>query len=152
MTTKWQKSFWAPFSIILPRENSSIQPGKMYSSLTTALILFAFLKTAASIPHGSPPSTSNPTGPPYLNELAQKHGKLWFGTAADIPGPEQQDEGYMSILNDTKIFGEITPANYMKVNLMFNNSFQLLMTAISLCSPNPNKMFSTSQEATLSST
>jgi endo-1,4-beta-xylanase len=91
----------------------------MYSSLTTALILFASLRTAVSIPHGSPPSTSSPTGPPYLNELAQKHGKLWFGTAADIPGPEQQDEGYMSILNDTKIFGEITPANYMKVNIVF---------------------------------
>jgi hypothetical protein len=95
----------------------------MYSSLTTALILFASLKTAASIPHGSPPSTSSPTGPPYLNELAQKHEKLWFGTAADIPGPEQQDEGYMSILNDTKIFGEITPANYMKVSLMPKDSF-----------------------------
>jgi len=103
----------------LSQESSSIQPGKMYSSFATALILFTSLKTAASWPHGSPPSTSSPTGPPYLNELAQKHGKLWFGTAADIPGPEQQDEGYMSILNDTKIFGEITPANYMKVNLIF---------------------------------
>lgn len=53
-------------------------------------------------------------GAPYLNNLAQAAGKLWFGTAADVPGPEQQDQEYMTILNDTRIFGQITPANYMK--------------------------------------
>lgn len=56
-----------------------------------------------------------PRSPPYLNSLAQQHGKLWFGTAADIPGPEQQNVEYMNILNDTEIFGAVTPANYMKV-------------------------------------
>lgn len=50
-----------------------------------------------------------------LNSLARSHGKLWFGTAADIPGPEQQDNGYMDILTEAGNFGEITPANYMKV-------------------------------------
>ena len=55
-------------------------------------------------------------GPPYLNQIAQANGKLWFGTAADIPGPEQNNVEYMTILNDTKIFGEVTPANYMKVS------------------------------------
>lgn len=53
-------------------------------------------------------------GAPFLNNIAQQNGKLWFGTAADIPGPEQQDLEYMTILNDTRIFGAITPANYMK--------------------------------------
>ena len=52
--------------------------------------------------------------PPFLNDLAKSKGKLWFGTAADIPGPEQQNQEYMTILNDTKIFGQLTPANYMK--------------------------------------
>lgn len=53
-------------------------------------------------------------GAPFLNNIAQNAGKLWFGTAADVPGPEQQNLEYMTILNDTRIFGEITPANYMK--------------------------------------
>jgi len=86
----------------------------MHSSLATAVLVLAALKTAAAAPHDSPLSTRDPTGTPWLNNLAQKHGKLWFGTAADIPGPEQQDAGYMAVLDDTNIFGEITPANYMK--------------------------------------
>jgi len=53
-------------------------------------------------------------GAPYLNNLAQAAGKLWLGTAADVPGVEQQDKEYMTILNDTRIFGQITPANDMK--------------------------------------
>jgi hypothetical protein len=61
------------------------------------------------------PGFNDLTAPPWLNDLAQARGMLWFGTAADIPGPEQQDTKYMTILNDTNIFGEITPANYMKV-------------------------------------
>jgi len=44
---------------------------------------------------------------PYLNILARQAGKLWFGTAADIPGPEQSDVQYMTYLNDTNIFGEV---------------------------------------------
>lgn len=43
-------------------------------------------------------------------------GKLWFGTATDQPGTgEDTDIAYQTILNDTHIFGEVTPANYMKV-------------------------------------
>jgi len=44
---------------------------------------------------------------PYLNILARQAGKLWFGTAADIPGPEQNDTQYMTLLNDTLLFGEV---------------------------------------------
>lgn len=55
--------------------------------------------------------------PPFLNLAAQLKGKLWFGTASDIPGPEQQNAEYTKILGDPLIFGQLTPANYMKVRL-----------------------------------
>lgn len=43
------------------------------------------------------------------------NGKLWFGTATDIPGiGEHANVDYMTILNDTNIFGQLTPANSMK--------------------------------------
>ena len=42
-------------------------------------------------------------------------GKLWFGSATDQPGTgEDTDVAYQTILNNTNIFGELTPANYMK--------------------------------------
>lgn len=53
-----------------------------------------------------------------LNLLARRRWKYWFGTAADIPGPEQQDDPYMDILVNNRNWGEITPANYMKVSLL----------------------------------
>ena len=39
---------------------------------------------------------STETGTLGLNDLAQATGKAYFGTAADIPGPEQQDNAYMT--------------------------------------------------------
>ena len=63
--------------------------------------------------------TTTPAIATNLNELAKAKGKLWFGTAADIPktneNDEQTDQAYLSILTDPKIFGELTPANIMKV-------------------------------------
>lgn len=51
-----------------------------------------------------------------LNEAAQATGKIWFGTAADIPGTrERGDHYYMKEFNNTLDFGEATPANIMKV-------------------------------------
>ncbi|PTU24985.1 hypothetical protein P175DRAFT_0506547 [Aspergillus ochraceoroseus IBT 24754] len=48
-----------------------------------------------------------------LNALAQRQGKHWFGTAADIPGTEETtNDAYLNILQTQ--FGEITPANAMK--------------------------------------
>ncbi|KAF9884636.1 hypothetical protein FE257_001389 [Aspergillus nanangensis] len=48
-----------------------------------------------------------------LNTLAQRRGKLWFGTAADIPHTaETTDTAYLDILK--KQFGEMTPANALK--------------------------------------
>lgn len=82
----------------------------MHSFLATILVALASLQTAISAPH-------RPTGPRYLNDLARDNGKLWFGTAADIPGTaEQTDKDYLRILTNPKNFGEITPANMMKVS------------------------------------
>ncbi|OAP56398.1 glycosyl hydrolase family 10 [Fonsecaea erecta] len=71
-----------------------------------------------------PPATSScagyfePLAPPFLNDLAQAAGKLWFGSATDQPGTgEDTNILYQEILNDTHIFGQITPANMMKFQL-----------------------------------
>ena len=56
-----------------------------------------------------------PLAAPYLNDLARVAGKLYFGSATDQPGTgEDTNILYQEILNETKIFGQITPANYMK--------------------------------------
>lgn len=71
---------------------------------------------------GLPSSYASATASPYLNDLAQSQGKLWFGTAADIPGTgEDTNQEYQTILNDTDIFGQLTPANSMKVSSPFPN-------------------------------
>jgi endo-1,4-beta-xylanase len=78
-----------------------------------AIIGTAFLLAGLSqaAPHQS---HSQPNGKIDLNALAQRAGKLWFGTAADIPGTaETTDQAYLKILQQN--FGEITPANAMKV-------------------------------------
>ena len=58
-----------------------------------------------------------------LNDLAKATGKVYFGTAADIPGPELSDVGYMTVLNNTHEFGQLTPANYMKVSCQADCSY-----------------------------
>jgi len=60
--------------------------------------------------------TATATGTKGLNDYAKATGKTYFGTAADIPGTgEQQDMYYMKELNNTHDFGQLTPANVMKV-------------------------------------
>lgn len=88
----------------------------MHSYSAAVVAALALFQTATAIPGKKPPPKQDcDTGPPYLNELAQQHGKLWFGTAADIPGTnETSDAGYMAIVTNEKIFGELTPANMMK--------------------------------------
>lgn len=45
-----------------------------------------------------------------LNDAAKAAGKLWFGTAADIPQTgEIDDPYYMAQFNNTNDFGEATP-------------------------------------------
>ncbi|KAI9701661.1 MAG: hypothetical protein M1820_006432 [Bogoriella megaspora] len=56
-------------------------------------------------------ATATGTG---LNDAAKATGKLYFGTAADIPGDEQSDTYYLAEYNNTSDFGATTPANIMK--------------------------------------
>lgn len=50
-----------------------------------------------------------------LNDAAKAAGKLFFGTAADIPGTgETTDKYYLKEFNNKHDFGEATPANIMK--------------------------------------
>ncbi|KAJ5144683.1 Endo-1-4-beta-xylanase D [Penicillium atrosanguineum] len=77
-------------------------------TIIAATALLACLSHAA--PHQS---HSQPKGDIDLNSIAQRHGKLWVGTAADIPGTaETTDAAYLKVLQ--KNFGEMTPANAMK--------------------------------------
>lgn len=89
-----------------------------------AIVSLVAAKPVPSATSGWGPSgTSNASilasalSPPFLNDLARAKGKLWLGTAVDIPGSgEDTDVEYQTILNDTNIFGQLTPANYMKVS------------------------------------
>lgn len=54
-----------------------------------------------------------------LNDAAKDAGKLWFGTAADIPGTSETDDPYyMAQFNNSADFGGTTPANIMKVRMV----------------------------------
>lgn len=52
-----------------------------------------------------------------LNDYARATGKLYFGSAPDIPGVEQQDVYYIAELENPHDWGQMTPANCMKVSL-----------------------------------
>ncbi|KAI0481161.1 glycoside hydrolase superfamily [Xylariaceae sp. FL0804] len=59
--------------------------------------------------------TATAASSPGLNDAAKATGKLWFGTAADIPGTDElTDSYYMAEFNNTRDFGGATPANVMK--------------------------------------
>ncbi|MCJ1258333.1 hypothetical protein MMC24_006166 [Lignoscripta atroalba] len=49
-----------------------------------------------------------------LNDYAKAAGLLYFGTAAEVPGPELNDVPYMTALNNSHEFGQLTATNYMK--------------------------------------
>jgi endo-1,4-beta-xylanase len=48
-----------------------------------------------------------------MNTAAKRAGKIYFGTAVDAGGLNNQQ--YLSILKNTADFGQITPANAQKV-------------------------------------
>ena len=63
-------------------------------------------------------STSTATSTMALNMAARAAGKLYFGSATD--NPELTDTAYVRILNNTAMFGQLTPENSMKwVRLCF---------------------------------
>jgi hypothetical protein len=89
-------------------------------ALWTAIVLSIPI---SSISHANSPRQSNNSAiaEPYLHRLAQAQGKLWFGTATNIYGSseEQLNENYMTILNSSDVFGQLTPINQMKVSILF---------------------------------
>lgn len=90
------------------------------------------------------------TGSKGLDDYARKAGKLYFGTAADIPGTnETTDKYYRAELANRDDWGQVTPANAMKVSLaLFILSWRLkiLMGYTSGFSPNLNKGFLITQK------
>lgn len=76
-----------------------------------ASVILAFV----SIISAAPLQTRSVPNPHFLHDIAVKNGKLYFGSATDQPGTgEVKNHQYQSILNDTRMFGQITPANSMK--------------------------------------
>ena len=97
---------------------TKILAGSLLAALTIASPLLNERATTTTTPTQTNPTTTivaTATGKFGLNDAAKQAGKLWFGTAADIPGPEQNDKYYMKEFSNTHDFGEATPANIMKV-------------------------------------
>ena len=67
----------------------------------------------------------NPIPGPQLDSIAKQSHKLYFGTATN--GDELNDTAYSALINDNKMFGQITPANAMKwvrlENFFFKSGF-----------------------------
>ncbi|EMC91445.1 glycoside hydrolase family 10 protein [Baudoinia panamericana UAMH 10762] len=54
------------------------------------------------------------TSAPFLHSAAVAHGKAWFGSELDTFSGEQYDQAFMTVWNDSRIFGSTTPGNTMK--------------------------------------
>ncbi|EMC93939.1 glycoside hydrolase family 10 protein [Baudoinia panamericana UAMH 10762] len=104
-----------------PPSTSSSSTSGSSSSATSPTITSSSASSTSSSSSGSNTNptvtltatqTNTRTG---LNAAATSIGKLWFGTAADIPGTgEAADYYYTQEFNNTLDFGEATPANIMK--------------------------------------
>ena len=92
------------------------------------------------------------TGSKGLNDYARKAGKLYIGTAVDIPGTnETTDKYYRAELANRNDWGQVTPANAMKVRtvlLVLGRRRKILTGCISGFSPSLNKEFSTTPKQT----
>ena len=66
-------------------------------------------------PNLTPRTHPSPYPPPseLLDPISKANGKLYFGTATD--NIEWNDTKYDSVLNYPRLWGQYTPANYMKV-------------------------------------
>jgi endo-1,4-beta-xylanase len=94
-----------------------ILAGSLLAALAIASPLINERATTTTPTQTNPSTTivATATGKFGLNDAAKQAGKIWFGTAADIPGDETSDKYYMKEFNNTHDFGEATPANIMKV-------------------------------------
>ncbi|RPD74956.1 endo-1,4-beta-xylanase C precursor [Lentinus tigrinus ALCF2SS1-7] len=68
--------------------------------------------TATSTTSTTTTASTTPSSTAGLNTLAKAAGKLYFGSATD--NPELSDSAYVTILSNSKEFGQITPGNSMK--------------------------------------
>lgn len=84
------------------------------STTSTSVPVTTTTTTTATTPTTTLTATATATG--YgLNDAAKAAGKLFFGTAADVPGTgEAADPYWAAQYNNTHDFGEATPANIMK--------------------------------------
>lgn len=78
---------------------------KSHKMVQLLVTLLALASAVACAP------TNKPESGPQLNLIAKQQRKLYFGSATD--NPELNDTAYTAIL-DSKMFGQITPANSMK--------------------------------------
>ena len=78
------------------------------------MVFSHFLLAAFAASASAAPVIKSWFGPSQYATLA---GKLYFGTAINIPGPsgELEDSEYMTMFNNSNMFGQATPANIMKV-------------------------------------
>lgn len=85
------------------------------SSAHSSSITSAPVEPTTMDPAPSTTLTATATGK-GLNDYAKAVGKLYMGTAADIPGtPETTDPYYLAEFNNAADWGGATPANAMKV-------------------------------------
>jgi len=98
--------------------SSSGSSGSTSASSASTTSASASASTTSSSASNTNPTTTllaTATATNYgLSDAAKAAGKLWFGTAADIPGVEQNDQYYMAEFNNTHDFISATPANIMK--------------------------------------
>ncbi|KAF8126890.1 glycoside hydrolase family 10 protein [Boletus edulis] len=78
--------------------------------LLLASALFLALVQASVALHTS--TSAKATSTVALNTAAKAARKLYFGTATD--NPELTDKAYATLLNNTMMFGQLTPGNTMK--------------------------------------
>ncbi|KAJ7057028.1 endo-1,4-B-xylanase A [Mycena amicta] len=80
-------------------------PNSIASSMTSGATTTSASTTSAALPTGTSTVKSNTVA-------KSLGGKLYFGSATD--NPELPDTAYVAKLNDTTLFGQITPGNSMK--------------------------------------
>lgn len=77
--------------------------------------IFTLVLAFVSGINAAPVATPTASVLPYFHNLAVANGKLYFGSATDQPySGEYTDTRYQTVLNDTRIFGALTPINSMK--------------------------------------
>ena len=104
---------------------SQCLPGTVSNHIVHLAVYVDAYRVRAVVKASSAPPTTTPTTPTStvgsgspapsgsgLNSLAKAAGKKYFGSATD--NSELTDTAYVAILDDTKEFGQITPANSMK--------------------------------------